>query len=217
MSVLGFVSPFIWDDNTKTNTSIHDLLHVYPTKNRISLDMSINIVISLWSHLDNAYWGIMLVHCALMELITTMHWSIQDQSSCEDAQLIPIYPGEYTKATLSLINKCLGFLPDTLQSRARASSFLDFPCGKFQTEFGKTYCDSCSIGCYCDAVKKYDGGFTPCHPVTYNDRIGQSKDGMCQLCSSGTFSTISGGIGIDVCCECPPGTYNNDAPGKFCF
>jgi hypothetical protein len=49
MGVLGFMSPFIRDDNTMTNTSIHDLLHDHPTKNRIGLDMSIIVVSSLMS------------------------------------------------------------------------------------------------------------------------------------------------------------------------
>ena len=49
MGVLGMMSPFIRDDQTKTNTSIHDLLQSHPTKTRIGLDMSIIIVSSLRS------------------------------------------------------------------------------------------------------------------------------------------------------------------------
>ena len=49
MGVLGFMSPYVRDDQMKTNTSIHDLLKDSPSKNRIGLDMSIIIVSSLWS------------------------------------------------------------------------------------------------------------------------------------------------------------------------
>jgi hypothetical protein len=63
-------------------------------------------------------------------------------------------------------------------------------------------------------VNQLGGGFTPCPPGSYNDKIGKSNEAACQLCPSGTYSTTSGGDGIDVCRECPPGTYN-DGPGKF--
>ena len=43
------MSPYVRDDQKKTNTSIRDLLHDHPSKKRIGLDMSIIIVSCLRS------------------------------------------------------------------------------------------------------------------------------------------------------------------------
>jgi hypothetical protein len=140
--------------------------------------------------------------------------SIDDPSTWDEDRCIPCSPGHFVADGIIIINKCLECLPGSYQPELGATTCLDCPYGEFQSEFGKEYCDSCTKGGYCNAVNKADGGFTPCPPGTYNDKMGQSSETACQLCPSGTYSTTSGGTSVDVCLECLPGTYN-DQPGKF--
>eukprot|EP00592_Proboscia_alata_P023596 CAMPEP_0194424146 /NCGR_PEP_ID=MMETSP0176-20130528/23412_1 /TAXON_ID=216777 /ORGANISM="Proboscia alata, Strain PI-D3" /LENGTH=2584 /DNA_ID=CAMNT_0039233745 /DNA_START=230 /DNA_END=7984 /DNA_ORIENTATION=+ len=118
-------------------------------------------------------------------------------------------PGEYATQNVTAINECFKCMPGTYQPSFRSNGCLSCRAGEFQTEFGKEYCEPCSEGGYCNASSKLDGGFTPCPPGTFNDKLGQSNEVSCEKCPVGTFSTQSGANNSKTCMKCLLGTYNN--------
>ena len=76
--------------------------------------------------------------------------------------------------------------------------------GTFQSQRGGDQCFLCKKGGYCDNAQKCDGGFLPCPPGTFGDKIGQSDESASTSCPPGTIGIEIGASSITSCSSCKP-------------
>ena len=103
----------------------------------------------------------------------TLQRSESDPSSWVEDRCIKCPVGQYSKQNDFLaIGKCRRCDPGYFQPNTGSSQCLQCQAGSFQASPGKDACDPCLSGGYCDSTDTVNGGFTPCPPGTYNDKVG---------------------------------------------
>jgi len=134
------------------------------------------------------------------------------ESRCGDCE-----KGQFSKASFLTVDTCFECLPGTFQNETRETFCFECQPGYFQAVRGQESCEACATGGYCDVADTCDGGFTPCTPGTYNDKIGQSHPSACIPCPAGTYSTEVGANSRDLCLPCESGTFTSQQGQTSCI
>lgn len=117
----------------------------------------------------------------------------------------PCQPGSYQNVP-TRNETCKPCERGTYQENKGSLTCIACEKGSYQGEIGQTECKECKKGGYCD--EKYrenaDGGFVPCEPGTYNDKIGQYDEAACLPCQAGWYQPNKG---QSKCLSCERGFY----------